>query len=47
MWECIDLKKSSTYLEYLEENYESDNESKIKTDDPYILDQFNRAIYDY
>jgi len=47
IWECIDLKKSSTYLEYLEENYESDNESKIKTDDPYILDQFNRAIYDY
>lgn len=47
VWECVDLKKSSTYLKYLEETYESDEE--IKRDDPYILDHYesNHATYRY
>ena len=47
IWECVDLKKSSTYLKYLEETYESDEE--VIRDDPYILDHYdsNHAIYRY
>ena len=42
IWECIDLKKSPTYLEYLEESYESDENNVKSNEDPYILDNLNR-----
>ena len=44
-YQYIDLEKSSTYLKYLEDNYnESDDEvtKKEKNIDPYILDQMNK-----
>jgi hypothetical protein len=45
VWECIDLKNSSTYYKYLEETCESDDETIVKSskqEDSYILDNMNR-----
>jgi len=42
LWECIDLKKSPTYLQYLEESYEVDENNIKSNEDPYILDNMNK-----
>ena len=41
IWECIDLKNSSTYLKYLEETCESEDETPLKREDPYIIDNYS------
>ena len=41
VWECVDLKKSSTYIQYLEDSYDSDEDKEFKKEDPYILDTRN------
>ena len=42
LWECIDLKSSSTYLKYLEEFSDSEHNDIPLKEDPYILDNLNR-----
>lgn len=42
VWECIELKNSSTYLEYLEETCDSEHDDTPFKEDPYILDNLNR-----
>lgn len=42
MYSLIDLEKSPTHIQYIEENTESESEDDNKGVDPYILDQRNR-----
>jgi hypothetical protein len=44
-YQYIDLEKSSTYLQYLEDNYSNSDDEDTKKEkkiDPYILDQMNK-----
>lgn len=44
IWECIDLKKSPKYLQYIEDSYESEDEQEKKKEDPYLLDTRNEYM---
>uniref|UniRef100_A0A6C0D7A8 Uncharacterized protein n=1 Tax=viral metagenome TaxID=1070528 RepID=A0A6C0D7A8_9ZZZZ len=44
-YQYINLEKSSTYLQYLEDNYSNSDDEQSKKEkniDPYILDQMNK-----
>ena len=49
VWQLLNLSKSHAYIKYIEEESEDLNENeytkKMKSIDPYILDQINRNTH--